>query len=79
MFCRDLKKQAMKIINMPQKPMTPLTDNKKEKHENSKQFYLCNKSFNSDKKVNILKLIKKLDIIVITHVNIEELPIVILI
>ena len=24
----------MKIINIPQKPMTPLTDKEKEKHEN---------------------------------------------
>ena len=39
MFCKDLKEQAIKIINIPQKPMTPLNEKQKEKHENSKQCY----------------------------------------
>ena len=49
----------MKIINIPQKTMTPLTDNKKEKHENENSCYLCNKSFNSNKKSKYYKNYKK--------------------
>ena len=76
MFCKDLKEQAMKIINIPQKSMTPLTDKEKETHENQSVCYLCKKNFNTEKKVNTIKIIKKLEITVIIQVNIEELPIV---
>ena len=34
----------MKIINTPQKPMTPLTDKEKEAHENQKVCYICKKN-----------------------------------
>ena len=50
MFCRDLKAQAMKLINTPQKPMIPLTDNKKETHENQNVCYICKKGFSTYKK-----------------------------
>ena len=43
MFYRDLKEQAIKLINIPQKPMTPLTYKEKEKHENSEQCYFRKK------------------------------------
>ena len=41
MFCKDLKEQAMKIINTPQKAMTPLTDKEKETHGNQYACYMC--------------------------------------
>ena len=70
-FCKDLKEEAMKIINIPQKPMTPLTDKEKETHENQRVCYLCKKILIQIKKVNIIKIIKKLEIIVIIQANIE--------
>ena len=33
-FCKNLKDQAMKIINYEKKEMIPLTDEEKETHEN---------------------------------------------
>ena len=38
-FCKDLKDQAMKIINYEKKEMIPLTDEEKETHENQKNCY----------------------------------------
>ena len=75
-FCRDLKEQAIKLINISQKPMTPLTDKEKETHENQYACYICKKNLVQIKKVNIIKIIKKLEIIVIIQANIEELLIV---
>ena len=43
MFCKDLKDQAMKIINYEKKEMIPLTDKEKETHENQKICYICEK------------------------------------
>ena len=43
MFCKDLKDQAMKIINYEKKEMIPLTDKEKETHENQKFCYICEK------------------------------------
>ena len=50
MFCRDLKEQAMKIINYEKKKIIPLTDKEKETHENQKVCYICEKEFSTDKK-----------------------------
>ena len=47
-FCRDLKEQAMKIINISQKTMTLLTDKEKETHENQYVCYLCKNKFSTD-------------------------------
>ena len=44
-FCKDLKEQAMKIINYEKKEMIPLTDQEKEAQENSKVCYICEKIF----------------------------------
>ena len=52
MFCKDLKDQAMKIINCEKKEMIPLTDKEKETHENQKICY-TNKNFAR------MKIIKK--------------------
>ena len=50
-FCKDLKDQAMKIINYEKKEMMPLTDKEKESYENQKICHICKKEFNNDNKV----------------------------
>ena len=40
MFYKDLKDQAMKIINYEKKEMTPLTNEEKESYENQKVCYI---------------------------------------
>ena len=76
MFCKDLKKQTMKIIYYKKKKIIPLTDKEKEIHENKKVCYICEKEFSKYKKVDIIKFFKKLEIIAIIQDNIEELLIV---
>ena len=49
MFCKDLKDQAMKIINYEKKEMIPLTDKEKESYENQKICHICEKEFCTDK------------------------------
>ena len=41
MFCKDLKNQAMKIINYEKKVMTPLTNEEIESYEKQKVCYIC--------------------------------------
>ena len=50
-FCKDLKDQAMKIINCEKKEMIPLTNEEKESYENQKLCHICKKEFNNDNKV----------------------------
>ena len=50
MFCKDLKEQAMKIINYEKKKIIPLTDKEKETHENQKVCYIFSKNFSTNKK-----------------------------
>ena len=45
MFCRDLKKQSMKIINYEKKEMIPLTNERNESYENQKICIYVNKKF----------------------------------
>ena len=45
MFCKDLKDQAMKVINFEKKEMIPLTNKEKETHENKKNCYICEQEF----------------------------------
>ena len=47
-FCKDLKDQAMKIINYEKKEMMPLTGEEKETHENQKICYICKQEFCPD-------------------------------
>ena len=47
-FCKDLKDQAMKIINYEKKEMIPLTDKEKESYENQKICHKCEKEFCTD-------------------------------
>ena len=51
MFCKDLKEQAMKIMNYDKKKIIPLTDKEKETHENQNVCYICEKEFSTDCKV----------------------------
>ena len=48
-FCKDLRDQAMKIINHEKKEMIPLTNEEKETHENQKICYICEKEFCTNK------------------------------
>ena len=68
--CKDLKEQAMKIINYDHKKIIPLTDKKKETMK-IKKFVIYAK-----KNLVQIKNIVKLEIIVIIQDNIEELLIV---
>ena len=49
MFCKDLREQAMKIINYKKKEIT-LTNEEKESYKNQKVCYICEKEFSTDKK-----------------------------
>ena len=48
MFCRDLKKQSMKIINYEKKEMIPLTNERNESYENQKNCHICEQEFCTD-------------------------------
>ena len=48
MFCKDLKDQAMKIINYEKKEMIPLTNEEKEIRENQNICHICEKEFCTD-------------------------------
>ena len=50
---KDLLKIGKEILNEEKKPMIPLTDYAKIKHKESKRCYLCDQSFNTNKKANI--------------------------
>ena len=56
---KKLLRIGKEIINEDKKPMTPLTDDKKIKHEGSKKCYLCNQSFNTNKQRKYYKNYKK--------------------
>ena len=47
-FCKDLKDQAMKIINYEKKEMILLTDEEKETHENQKICHISEQEFCTD-------------------------------
>ena len=49
-FRKNLKDQAMNIINYEKKEMIPLTNEEKETHENQKICYICKKEFSTDNK-----------------------------
>ena len=57
-FYRDLKSQAMKIINYEKKEIIPLTDKEQESYENQKVCYICKKELCTDK--NNKKELKKM-------------------
>ena len=49
-FSKDLKNQAMKIINCEKKEMIPLTNEETGSYEKPKICYICEKEFGTDKK-----------------------------
>ena len=72
-FCADLKDQAMIIINIEKREMTPLTDEEKESYENQEICHICEKEFCTDENDKELKKkCKKSEIIVVTQGNTEE-------
>ena len=50
-FCKDLKDQAMKIINYEKKEMILLTDEEKESYGIQQVCHTCKKEFSNDNKV----------------------------
>ena len=59
-FCKDLRDQAMKIINYEKKDMIPLTNEEKGFYEKQKVCYICEKGFCTDKNdKNTFKLYRK--------------------
>ena len=70
-FCKDLKDQAIKIINYEKKKIIPLTNEEKQPYGNQKKCHICKKEFctakNMKKNLNGCK-----KFIVIIQGNIEE-------
>ena len=48
-FCKDLKNQAMKIINYEKMKEIILTNEEKEPYENQKNCHICGKEFCTDR------------------------------
>ena len=68
MFCKDLRNQAIKMINCEKKEMIPLTDKEIESYEKQKVCYICEEKFSTDKNdEDKLKKNIKSEIIVITQ------------
>ena len=50
-FCQDLNEKVNTIINIPQKPMDPLTEQEVIDFNNAKECFICNREFtDADKK-----------------------------
>ena len=58
-FCKDLKNQAMKIINYEKKKEIILTNEEKESYENQENCHICGKEFCTDKNKKEFKLKQK--------------------
>ena len=69
-FCKDLRDQAMKIINYEKRKEIILTNEEKESYENQKVCYICEKQFSNDKKYPKVKDHDH------TQENLEDLPII---
>ena len=48
-FCKDLRDQAIKIINYEKKEMILLTYEETKSYEKQKVCYICKKEFSTDK------------------------------
>ena len=57
-FASALKIMAKMIIDTPQKPMTPLTDEENRNHERSSHCLICNEEFMTKKMKNIMNTVK---------------------
>ena len=73
---KELLKIGYEIIEEEKHDMIPLTINKKIEYKECKECRICSNPFNTNKKVNITKILKRLKIIPITQVNIEVLHII---
>ena len=49
-FAKATKTMTKMIINTPQKPITPLTDEENGKHEEPNHCHICNEEFLSKQK-----------------------------
>ena len=47
-FCKDLRNQAIKIINYEKREMIQLTNEEKEPYEKQKVCYICKKEVSTD-------------------------------
>ena len=68
-FCEPLKEHAMKIINFIKKKMNEVINKRTASYENAKKCHICEENLT----INILKMkiIKKLETMVIIQGNIE--------
>ena len=48
-FCKELRDKATEIINIPKKPLFPLTSDEQAKHKRSKICHICDEKFINDK------------------------------
>ena len=68
-FCESLRKYARSITDFKKKKMLPLTIEELKSHENAEKCYICGIKFLKNSLE--IKIIEKLEITVITQVNIE--------
>ena len=72
-LCKQLNKQAMKMINYEEKEMIPLTDEENKSYEDQEACHIYEGKFCTDKDDEDSKNKKSLVITVITQENLEEL------
>ena len=73
-FSSELKELGTKLVNYEQKELIPLTNEDVALYQSQKQCYICRKVFCYDKKEEKhLNYTKKLEIIIISQENLEEL------
>ena len=75
-LCKKLKEYAMKIINYEEKEII-LTGEENRSYKEQEVCHMCKKKFCTNEDDEDYKNKKKLEITVITHENLEELPIAI--
>ena len=68
-FCESLSEHTMKMINFKKKKIKLLTKRQQESYENAKIYYISKNKLK--KKISNIKIIVKLEIIVIIQGNIE--------
>ena len=58
-LCKELREKATDLFDTEKLPMTPLTPEQHKKHDNSKEYFICNKKFITDKKNKYYKNLMK--------------------
>ena len=67
-LCKDLRDQAMKIINYEKKEMIPLTDEETESYKMQKVCHICKKELYLQRVlIKMIKMNLRSEIIVITQ------------